>query len=80
MTVDADGNVIAAAGSSSGGPGALIYVFTPGGRVLETHPVPADPTNCAFGDADLASLYVTTADGSLYRARKTGRRGTAFRA
>jgi sugar lactone lactonase YvrE len=39
--------------------------------------VPADPTNCAFGDADLTSLYVTTTDGSVYRARKTGRQGKA---
>jgi len=30
---------------------------------------------CAFGDADLGSLYVTAADGALYRARGTGRRG-----
>jgi gluconolactonase len=75
MTVDAEGNIVAAAGSTAAGPGALIYVFTPRGRVIETHPVPVEPTNCAFGDADLTSLYVTTIDGSLYRARDTGRRG-----
>ena len=79
MTVDSDGNIVAAAGSSKAGPGALIYVFTPGGRVIETRPVPADPTNCAFGDAGLTSLYVTTVDGSLYRTRDAGRRGNAFR-
>jgi gluconolactonase len=78
MTTDADGNIVAAAGSTKAGPGALIYVFTPQGRIVETHPVPADPTNCAFGDADRTSLYVTTVDGSLYRARNTGRRGAAF--
>jgi hypothetical protein len=30
---------------------------------------------CAFGDAGLASLYVTAGDGGLYRATDTGRRG-----
>jgi hypothetical protein len=29
----------------------------------------------AFGDAGLASLYVTAGDGGLYRATDTGRRG-----
>ena len=29
----------------------------------------------AFGDNDLASLYLTAADGNLYRAQGTGRRG-----
>jgi len=44
--------------------------------VIETHPLPADvPMNCAFGDSDLSSLYVTTEDGSLLRAQKTGQRG-----
>ena len=54
----------------------MIYVFSPEGRVLETHPVPdAVPTNCAFGDTDLATLYVTTSEGHLYRVRNTGRQG-----
>lgn len=26
------------------------------------------PTNCAFGGDDLSTLYVTGADGGLYRA------------
>ena len=30
---------------------------------------------CAFGDAGLASLYLTAGDGGLYRAKNTGRRG-----
>jgi hypothetical protein len=29
----------------------------------------------AFGDADLGSLYLTAADGGLYRATGIGRRG-----
>ena len=74
MCFDTGGNIIATAGWQRSGPGPMIYVFAPNGRVLETHPVPADhPTNCTFGDADLKTLFVT-ASGSLYRAR-TERRG-----
>jgi sugar lactone lactonase YvrE len=44
--------------------------------VLETHPVPVDrPTNCTFGDANLATLYVTSGGGHLFRVRDTSRRG-----
>ncbi|HXF63783.1 MAG TPA: SMP-30/gluconolactonase/LRE family protein, partial [Caldilineaceae bacterium] len=47
----------------------------PNGRVLETHPVPANrPTNCTFGDGDLRTLYVTSIEGHLMRAR-TDRQG-----
>jgi gluconolactonase len=60
MCLDEDGNIIATAGSKDHGPGPMIYVFAPSGRVLETHPFPADrPTNCAFGGPDLQTLYVT---------------------
>jgi gluconolactonase len=63
------GNVVATAGWEASGPGGLLYVFTPKGRVLETHPYPADrPTNCAFGGEDLSILYATGFDGHLYRA------------
>jgi gluconolactonase len=76
LCVDHDGNVLACAGWQRSGPGPLVYVFSPSGAVLETHPIPGDlPLNCAFGDADLSSLYVTTADGRLLRARATGRQG-----
>lgn len=75
MCLDADGNIIATAGWQQSGPGPMIYVFAPDGRVLETHPVPVDrPTNCTWGDADLRTLYVTTGAGVLFRVR-TGRRG-----
>lgn len=75
MCLDAEGNIVASAGWLKSGPGPLIYVFAPSGRVLETHPLPSShPTNCTFGDLDLHSLYVTTADGHLYRAR-TERQG-----
>ena len=74
MCLDTEGNIVATAGHYQGGPGPMIYVFAPNGRVLETHPVPVDmPTNCTWGDADLQSLYVT-ASGCLFRAR-TERKG-----
>jgi gluconolactonase len=75
MRLDAEGNIVATAGWELGGPGPLIYVFSPSGSVLETHPVPCRrPTNCAFGGEDLTTLYVTTIEGFLFRAR-TGRPG-----
>ena len=70
MTLDADGNIVACAGFEESGPGPMIYVFSPTGRVLETHPMRVDrPTNCCFGDADMRTLYVTTGGGHLFRAR-----------
>ncbi|MBI4639685.1 MAG: SMP-30/gluconolactonase/LRE family protein [Candidatus Tectomicrobia bacterium] len=75
MCLDTEGNIIATAGWQQSGPGPMIYVFAPSGRVLETHPVPADrPTNCTFGGEDLGTLYVTTGGGHLFRAR-TERQG-----
>jgi gluconolactonase len=75
MTLDAEGNIVATAGWQQSGPGPMIYVFAPNGRVLETHPVPEDrPTNCTFGGEDLSTLYVTTIGGWLLRA-KTHRKG-----
>ena len=78
LCVDAEGNLLGCAGSRNSGPGPLLYVFSPSGAVLETQALPCDvPMRIAFGDPDLASLYLTTAEGSLYRARGTGRRGIA---
>lgn len=76
MRLDVDGNIVATAGWEMGGPGPMIYVFAPSGEVLEQHPIPAAkrPTNCCFGDDDLQTLYVTSIDGHLFRAR-TNRRG-----
>lgn len=75
MCLDTEGNIIATAGWEISGPGGMIYVFTPNGRVLETHPLPCNrPTNCTFGDADLRTLYVTSIEGHLLRAR-TNRQG-----
>ncbi|MEM7133259.1 MAG: SMP-30/gluconolactonase/LRE family protein [Chloroflexota bacterium] len=75
MCWDADGYIIATAGWEESGPGGMIYVFETNGRVVETHPVPANrPTNCTFGGPELSTLYVTSTDGHLLKA-KTDRRG-----
>ncbi len=75
MTLDTEGNIVATAGWKQGGPGPLIYVFSPSGEVLETHPLEVDrPTNCTFAEADLKTLYVTTIEGHLFRTR-TERQG-----
>jgi gluconolactonase len=70
MRLDAEGNIVAAAGWELGGPGPMMYVFSPSGEVLAMHPVPCRrPTNCAFGGPDLSVLYVTTIEGMLLRAQ-----------
>ena len=75
MCLDIEGNIVATAGWEESGPGPMIYVFAPNGRVLETHPVPFDrPTNCSWGGTDLSTLYVTVGTGHLLRV-ETGRRG-----
>jgi len=76
LCLDSEGNIVACAGWKKGGVGPMAYVISPSGTILESHPAPADlPMRCAFGDAGLASLYLTAGDGGLYRARDTGRRG-----
>jgi gluconolactonase len=76
MCLDADGHIVACGGWARSGPGPLIYVFSPRGAVIESHPFPADcPNRCCFGGNDLATLYVTTGGGHLYRAKTAGRRG-----
>ena len=75
MCLDTEGNIVATAGWRQGGPGPMIYVFSPGGDVLEQHPIPYDrPTNCTFGGNDLRTLYVTTGEGHLLRTT-TNRQG-----
>ena len=79
MCLDSEGNIIATAGSEISGPGGMIYVFAPNGRVLETHPLPCDrPTNCTFGGSELRDLYVTSIEGHLLRAH-TDRQGLVSR-
>lgn len=72
MCLDAGGNIVACAGWHQSGPGPMIYVFTATGEI-SAHRVPADsPVACTFGDVDLASLYVTTGAGELFRVRNSG--------
>ncbi len=78
MCLDAEGNIVATAGWEVSGAGPMIYVFSPNGRVLETHPVPANrPTNCCFGGPDLTTLFVTTTQGHFFKAQ-TNRVGWAM--
>jgi gluconolactonase len=78
MCFDVDGNIVATNGWEVSGAGPMITVFSPTGRVLETHPVPAiRPTNCCFGGPDMTTLYVTTTQGHFFKAQ-TNRVGWAM--
>jgi gluconolactonase len=59
MRTDETGNLYVAAKG--------IAVYSPDGKLLVTLPVPETPSNCAFGDPDLHTLYIT-ARTSVYRA------------
>ncbi len=61
MKLDSAGNLYCT------GPGG-VHVFDPDGRCLGVILIPERPTNMAWGDDDLCSLYIT-AGHSLYRAR-----------
>jgi gluconolactonase len=63
MKVDTQGNVFCT--STTG-----VMVFDRTGKHLGTFSVPEQPANCAFGDADWKSLYMTSRTG-LYRVRLT---------
>jgi gluconolactonase len=45
-----------------------IAIYSPDGKLLHTLPMSEKPSNCAFGDSDLQTLYIT-ARTSVYRAR-----------
>jgi gluconolactonase len=76
LCLDTEGNIIVCAGSNQTGPGSLIYIVSPTGRILETQAFPDDcPMRCAFGGKGLDELYVTSATGHLWRIRQTGRIG-----
>jgi len=79
MKLDALGRLYVAAGLNKQNPPAEtqdrptagIYVFSPEGQLLTFVPIPRDEvTNCAFGDDDLRTLYIT-AGGSLWSLRTT---------
>jgi len=77
MKLDAEGRLYVAAGlnhpnpphESADQPTAGIYVFSPSGQLLGMVNIPRDETtNCAFGDDDLKTLYIT-AGGTLWSIR-----------
>ena len=70
MCLDAEGNIIATAGWEVSGPGPMLYVFSPAGRVLETHPLAANrPTNVCFGGPDMTTVFVTSTNGHFFKAQ-----------
>jgi gluconolactonase len=78
MCHDAEGNIVATAGYEVSGAGPMLYVFSPSGRVLETHPIGCNrPTNVCFGGPDMTTVFVTSTNGHVYRA-ETDRVGWAM--
>jgi gluconolactonase len=76
MTLTSAGTILATAGSNDSGPGPMIYEFESSGRVVRTHPTPADnPTNCTFGGSSLGTLFVTFAGGGVYQVDDVGHTG-----
>jgi gluconolactonase len=63
MAVDAVGNLFVTTDEG-------IEVFAPDGSRWGAIEVPKRPANCAFGDADARTLYIT-AESALYRVRLT---------
>ena len=61
MKVDRRGNLYAT------GPGG-IWIISPAGKALGRIHLPEVPANCAWGDADGKTLYITAVTG-LYRIR-----------
>jgi gluconolactonase len=70
MCLDLQDNLLACAGDNERGPGALVYRFSPTGRVIATYPVPdGTPSACTLGGAD---LYVGTLEGHIFHAPNAG--------
>jgi len=63
MKLDSLGNLYIAAGTVEG-----IWVYGVDGSLLGFVSIPERPANCAWGDSDWQSLYVT-AQTSVYRVR-----------
>lgn len=61
MTIDRAGNVYCT------GP-VSVYIWSPSGELLDELKTPTRPINCAFGDQDTRSLYITCF-GGLYKQR-----------
>ncbi len=61
MSIDRAGNVYCT------GP-KHVWIWSPGGELLDKIETPTRPINCTFGDYDMRSLYIT-GFGGLYRQR-----------
>jgi gluconolactonase len=77
VKLDAAGRLFVAAGlnrpnppyETQEKPTAGVYIFSPSGALLRVIPIPRDEcTNCAFGGADLKTLFIT-AGGTLWSVR-----------
>lgn len=76
MTIDTEGNLYVAAGlnrlrgtSETLDTECGVHVFSPEGERIDFYPIPEDTvTNCAFGGADMKTLYVT-AGKTLFQIR-----------
>lgn len=61
MCIDRAGNVYCAGATD-------VWIWSPSGKLLDKIATPERPINCAFGDNDLRSLYIT-GFGGLYKQR-----------
>lgn len=61
MTTDRAGNVYCVGATD-------VWIWSPDGELITKIKTPTRPINCAFGDADMQSLYITCF-GGLYRQR-----------
>jgi len=61
IRVDEKGNLYLAS--------ARVWIYDAQGKPVESLEVPETPSNCAFGDGDLHSLYITARNG-VYRSRR----------
>lgn len=61
MRVDEKGNLYIAA--------SRVWIYDAQGKLIENLNISEKPSNCAFGDNDLRTLYITARSG-LYRARR----------
>ena len=72
MSIDTEGNLYVTQPNLS-----AIDIYSPEGQQLRRIPVPARPTNCTFGGADMKTLFIT-ARTSVFQVRinKKGHRFT----
>jgi sugar lactone lactonase YvrE len=67
LCTDQFGNILACGGSFEAGPGPMLFIFSPDGHLMTSHPLPFDlPAKIAFGGEALNNLYITSGDGFLY--------------